>query len=494
MEDRRFLKCLPFIFSFLLLFLLCLFLFFHRLADRDLWSSHEARAAMDAQSILNDGSALPRLFDGRAEVQKPPLYYWLVAGIAGAHGGRVDAWSVRLPAALAALGCVMLLAMVVGWGCARPREGLLSAAILATSIGFTWLARIGRIDMPLTLTASTSSFCFLFAIRAKTSSAAAPFLLIAYLAIALGVLLKGPIGLVLPLGVVAGYLLMDRQWPAFWELSAWRGLVTRLGAVWGLPLVLAIVLPVFVWMEHASGGEFFREFFWRHNVERGLGGPTMRSHHWWLYGPFFLLYFLPWTPMMLIALGTRGWRGDPLARFGLAWCLAVLVVLSASRFKRADYLLPAYPGAALFLACALPAEGRWGRLAPRWVGGVATLMALGWLANIDWVLPAKEPFQEHKTLAGEIRRASSVADEVIFFRTEAHALAFHVGRPLSILVEWSDLEARLRHSKAALVVMPGNCAQDWSKHLHGFGLTEVARNRCLDGDRDKRLLVVMQVK
>src|SRR5258707_10522226 len=56
------------------------FLFFYHLAERDLWSSHEARAAQDAQSVLDDHQwGLPRLFDGRLELQKPPLYYWLVA-------------------------------------------------------------------------------------------------------------------------------------------------------------------------------------------------------------------------------------------------------------------------------------------------------------------------------------------------------------------------------------------------------------------------------
>src|SRR5262249_4603345 len=34
------------------------FLFFHRLGERDLWSSHEARAAMDAQSLLDQGGVL----------------------------------------------------------------------------------------------------------------------------------------------------------------------------------------------------------------------------------------------------------------------------------------------------------------------------------------------------------------------------------------------------------------------------------------------------
>src|SRR5260370_39748139 len=65
------------------LLLLCGVLFYYRLGDRDLWNSHEGRAAQAAQSVLNSGdSLLPHLFDGRIEMQKPPLYYWLVAGVA----------------------------------------------------------------------------------------------------------------------------------------------------------------------------------------------------------------------------------------------------------------------------------------------------------------------------------------------------------------------------------------------------------------------------
>src|SRR5947209_20213606 len=96
--------------SIALLLILCWFLFFYRLADRDLWSSHEGRAAQDAQTILSDHQwGLPRLFDGKVELQKPPLYYWLVAGIAALRGGQVDVWSVRLPAAGAAVGTVLVL-------------------------------------------------------------------------------------------------------------------------------------------------------------------------------------------------------------------------------------------------------------------------------------------------------------------------------------------------------------------------------------------------
>src|SRR5437764_4291049 len=112
--------------------LLCLLLFFHRLGDRDLSSSHEARAAQHAQMMLDTGDwLLPRLFDKRVELQKPPCYYWCVALLGWLRGG-VDAWCVRLPAALAALATVLLLAAQGG------RRGLIAALLLATMVHFTW--------------------------------------------------------------------------------------------------------------------------------------------------------------------------------------------------------------------------------------------------------------------------------------------------------------------------------------------------------------------
>src|SRR4051794_9933711 len=134
------------------------FLFFYGLAERDLWSSHEARAGMDAQTLLEQGGwTMPRLFDGRLELQKPPLYYWLVAASARVRGGLVDAWAVRLPAAGSALLCVLALTLGLGWGRGHPRAGLLAGLVLATAVHFTWLARTGRIDMPLTLAVTAAA-------------------------------------------------------------------------------------------------------------------------------------------------------------------------------------------------------------------------------------------------------------------------------------------------------------------------------------------------
>src|SRR5436305_3945723 len=101
-----------------------LFLFLYRLDARDLWSSHEARAAQDARRLLDEGNlGVPRLFDDQLELQKPPLYYWLVAGLGWLRGGCVDALAVRLPAALAGLGTVVVVyGFLAGRG--RPRAAL----------------------------------------------------------------------------------------------------------------------------------------------------------------------------------------------------------------------------------------------------------------------------------------------------------------------------------------------------------------------------------
>src|SRR5262245_32473214 len=126
------------------------FLFVYRLAHRDLWASHEARAAQDAQRMLDDRAWLmPRMFDDRYDYQKPPLFYWMVATIGRMRGG-VDAWAVRLPSALAAIGCCVAVFIALHRR-GRTRAGLIAAVVLATAQHFTWLGRTGRIDMPLAL-------------------------------------------------------------------------------------------------------------------------------------------------------------------------------------------------------------------------------------------------------------------------------------------------------------------------------------------------------
>src|SRR4051794_32444089 len=125
-------------------------LLFSGLGQRDLWASHEARAAQDAQRILDDGDwLLPRLFNGQVELQKPPLYYWLAAICGWLRGGQVDALAVRLPAAVAGGGTILI---AFGFLARQGRfvAAVLAATVLLSALHFVWIARTARIDVPLT--------------------------------------------------------------------------------------------------------------------------------------------------------------------------------------------------------------------------------------------------------------------------------------------------------------------------------------------------------
>ena len=456
---------------------LCVILFLFHLGDRDLTSSHEARAAQDAQSMLSSGRwDLPRLFDGRVEMQKPPGYYWLVAIFGWLNGGEVDAWCVRLPAAMAALGCVLLL---YWWGLARgrPLAGFLAALMLATALHFTALARTGRIDMPLTFTVALTLVAFVQGQQRRGrlgGRAGWGWFLTGYLAIAAGVMLKGPIAVVLPLVVGIGWWMWD-------ALTTGKRRLAQCDLHLGIPLILVLTLPWYLWANWQTDGEWFRVFFWYHNVDRGLGtDDRLRAYPLWFYGPQLLLDFLPWSlllPVGLVYVWRR--RTDRDARLGAVWLLTMLGLLSCMSFKRSDYLLPAFPGAAWMLGCAL--ETWYCQRRPRWapvaLGSVVGATVMLWLAYILVAVPIVEQMRTHRPFAEEVRRRT--AGKVLFFRAEAHNVAFLIGPPLKSLLEWENLDLWAGKAESTYVILPPDCLQEWPGRLKSGTLEVVARSEDL---------------
>ena len=76
--------------------------------------------------------------------------------------------------------------------------------MLATCWHFTWLAHVGRIDMPLTFTVTAALGCFYLGGTTWRWRAAG------FVMIALGVLLKGPIAIALVVVVACGKVLHER--------------------------------------------------------------------------------------------------------------------------------------------------------------------------------------------------------------------------------------------------------------------------------------------
>jgi 4-amino-4-deoxy-L-arabinose transferase-like glycosyltransferase len=286
------------------------------------------------------------------------------------------------------------------------------------------------------------------------------------------VLLKGPVALALIGPVAVAFLIVERR------------RIPLLSAAVGVAVVALVALPWFVWANYATGGEFVRVFFWHHNVERFTGeSEALASHPWWYYGPRFAFAFLPWTLLLvpLVAWGVRAglWRECRLLRFGMVWLVVMVTVLSAAQFKRADYLLPAFPGAAIALGVA--AE-RWlasrtqARSATRakWTFGVLVVCGLAvWPVMWFVVEPAEAARQEKKPFADAIRAHAPKPQPVLLFRAESHLLAYHLGSPIHTLVEWGDLKDALAAPGPHAVVMPPEFAAE-AERVTGRRLVPVA--------------------
>ena len=463
-------------------------LFFVGLGDRDLTSSHEARAAQNAQRMIDTGAwGLPVLFDGRIDLQKPPGYYWATAVMGRLNGGVVDEWSTRFPSALAGVGCVLLIFAFL-WREGRPTAATIAAFALASACHFTAIARTARIDIPLACAVTAALLAFY---RGCGSRRWLAWHLLAALATAAAVLLKGPVALALIGPAAIAWLVIERPHV---PIASWVLIPTVVGVV---------SAPWFVWANAATHGEFFRVFFWHHTVARFTGSsPLLATHPWWYYAPRFAVDFLPWTPLfagaVVWAVRSGRWRFDPHLRFGLIVFAVMVVVLSTARFKRADYLLPAYPFAALALGCAAESwlatrtNPRTVRIAKGLFGGTLVAVVGGWMVMMMVIEPAEQAKEEKRRFADVIRTHAPAPATILQFRMESHLLSYHLGQPLHTLVEWGELDERLAVPGPHFVVMPPEYVFAADEIVTSRKLVVMARLEEYTGEKPPRPLVFLR--
>ena len=108
----------------------------------------------------------------------------------------------------------------------------------------------------------------------------------------LATLAKGPLGLLLPGLVVAGYLLSTREWRRLREILAPGALVA----------FAIVALPWYVAILRDQGRHFLDVFILNHNLQRFTS--TIHNHPgpFWYYLPVLLLGLFPWSGLLVPAL------------------------------------------------------------------------------------------------------------------------------------------------------------------------------------------------
>lgn len=324
-------------------------------SDRD-----ESRFAQATKQMLETGDFV-RIREGQqARNKKPVGIYWLQAPFAAAIG-RERIWAYRMPSLLGALAAA-LLTHEVGLRIASRRAALLAAAMLGGSVLLTVEAHMAKTDAAL-LAATTAAMLVLARAYLDPGGVRPRLAAGFWLAVGVGVLLKGPIT-PLVAGLAAGTL-------ALWDRRA--GWLRALRPSWGVPLLLAAVLPWFVAIGVATHGRFFAEAVGGDLGAKLAGGA---ESHWGPPGLYLVL-----VPLLLFPGGAlafpgvvAAWRGRaaPASRFLLAWLVPAWLVFELVPTKLPHYPLPLYPALCLLGA-------RWavdGGAAPRWLARLGRGLAL----------------------------------------------------------------------------------------------------------------------
>lgn len=325
---------------------------FTNLGNEGIYAAQEGRTAIILRNMFRTHDFCEMIVEHGVPYEKPIGHYWLCLptawffGLAGdAFAGSVEL-AIRIPSALCALLTVLFAGLlakrIYGW-----RTGCVAMMVLCTMSNFDKLARLGHIDMPLAASFMAAMY-FLYVGYAEKHQGNAQIYLF-YVALGAGMLLKGPLVLLLAGLVIAGLMLMRGR--------RWYEVPKELRLPGGIAIFLLIALPWYIYECIHSHGAFFEEFFIRQNFSRFTGDAAVyrKSSPFWHYLPKLFAGALPWSILTAVGVLTSYKRilrprFSAGTKFLLFWFLPGFIFFSFSSVKRVDYLLPLFPAFAILTA------------------------------------------------------------------------------------------------------------------------------------------------
>jgi 4-amino-4-deoxy-L-arabinose transferase-like glycosyltransferase len=406
------------------------------LAWRPLALPDEGRYISVAAQMWASGDWIVPRLDGLPFLHKPPLFYWIAAALYGLSG--TTAWMARGASWLGAvLGALSIAWLAHRAGRERGDGELAGWSVVALIAQPLWYmgAQYANLDM-LVAGCIALAICALAIHELDPRHPSARW--IGFVALALGVLAKGLIGVVLPLAVLGVWMAWERRF------SAWR----HLAWLPGWSLLLVIVTPWFFAVEARHPG-FLHYFFVVQHFQRYTATGFNNAQPGWFFPALLALLALPWSVGCAASLVEMSRQrrallapspdaAVSLARLGAVWLVLVTLFFSLPASKLAGYILPAVPALALVAAGTLD---RLARSSLRWRRALqsAALVSLA----LCMAAPAAVTYLDEKssaTLADQLRGRWRPGDALVYDHAFIYDLALLAGYhgDVPIVHDWND--------------------------------------------------------
>lgn len=337
----------------------------------------ETRYLTVAWEMRRSGDLVGLTLNGQPYMDKSPLMFWLINASWWVFG--VSDLAARLVDVLFAAGSVALVVRVARrLGLAQPER---AGWFLLPFVVFGAFAAVVMFDLALCAFFLLALDALLLWLHTRRWQGAA----LAWLAVAGGLLAKGPVFLV----HLAAPLLLVRWWYGRPIERPWR-----FACGW-VAVILLGLLPLAWWAWSAASripGVPPEQTLLHQAFGRVAGSFAHRRGPFW-YLPLLPVLLLPWMLWLrwrMVPRAIRAAMALPAARLGIAASVPALVMFSAISGKQIHYLLPLLPGVSIGLAALFAVEPALLSTArTRWV---ALLLLVGWLWPLAHWMRGSWPF------------------------------------------------------------------------------------------------------
>lgn len=515
-----------------------------------LWDRDEPRYARVTVEMVDSGRYLVPTFNDQIWFDKPPLLYWLMS------------FPVRLlgPTELAcrffgAVGTAItcLLTFYIGRRLLDSKTGLWAMVILASTLLVLIVGSAATSDAVL--------LPFIVAVLLIFTYTSVPgtrfsHVILMGIALGLGMLTKGPIGL-MPIPVIGAILWFNRKT----SVNVRRNiLLVGISLAIGFSIFAAWAIPV----NSFTNGEFFRVFIGRHVLSRALKPMEHHGGNFFLYLPYYLpviiIGFFPWTlhlpgAFSAVAGGRVGGKYGRIFLF--SWIIPIFIIMTLAATKLPHYILFIWPALALAVAGTIIAAQQnrltdrdkiWLRRGVWFFGPLAITMALSlivgpWFQQIPglgWVglasgivlfimaipaiyyqranrphvsakvlivgilifevpvlfglLPAIEQVKLSPAIAKAVKLKTDKDTPVVVYNFREPTLNFYIGRHIESLHSEEAVAAWAKQPDYGVLIIPNDMLNQIQRNYGALPLDKIASKKGLNYSKGKTLELVALIR
>jgi len=348
------------LYHILLLSILSFILYISNTQNIEFEGKDEYRYAEVAKEVKWGTNLFVMHYDGEPYPDKPPLFFWIVK-LFYIIGGGISPLNFRIYCILCGIAGIIITYFIALRLYNDKNIALFSGLFLMTASRYFWGTRWARLDIPFCVFIYLAMFSFVLwyfdhkrnatfksqdnnemnlVLHQKNKNI---YIYLFWISLALGTLTKGPLGIIIPIGSVLLFSILEKDLKSFLHTKLLAGVIIIIVLV-GIWLIPAIIM---------GGKNYSNDLIFRQDITRLVNPWRHEKPFYYYFGKLFAdflpgVIFLP--SALIIGLQKKNFKKDGSFLFNFSWFAFTFVFCTLSPSKRGQYVLPMYPAMAMLVS------------------------------------------------------------------------------------------------------------------------------------------------